>query len=85
MLSTRRTRWLPALFAPGLLHDGLREIENGLKPGDRVIVNGLQAVRPGITVEPQIVEMPRTAIPKSASQNPKQIQISEVRMIQTRT
>ncbi len=61
----------------GLLHDGLREIENGLNPGDQVIVNGLQAVRPGITVEPQIVEMPRTAIPKSESRNPKQIQISK--------
>ena len=41
------------------LHDGLRAIEDGLKPGERVIVNGLQAVRPGITVEPKLVDMPR--------------------------
>jgi RND family efflux transporter MFP subunit len=42
----------------GQLHDGLREITDGLKPGERVIVNGLQQVRPGMTVEPKLVEMP---------------------------
>jgi RND family efflux transporter MFP subunit len=42
----------------GALHDGLREITDGLKPGERVIVNGLQMVRPGITVEPKLVDMP---------------------------
>jgi RND family efflux transporter MFP subunit len=42
----------------GALHDGLRAIEDGLKPGERVIVNGLQLVRPGITVEPKFVDMP---------------------------
>jgi RND family efflux transporter MFP subunit len=44
----------------GALHDGLREITDGVKPGERVIVNGLQQVRPGITVEPQLVAMPAT-------------------------
>ena len=42
----------------GALHDGLRAIEDGLKPGERVIVNGLQQVRPGVTVEPKLVDMP---------------------------
>jgi RND family efflux transporter MFP subunit len=42
----------------GALHDGLRVIEDGLKPGERVIVNGLQQVRPGVTVEPKLVDMP---------------------------
>ena len=42
----------------GVLHDGLREITDGLKLGERVIVNGLQLVRPGLTVEPKLVEMP---------------------------
>jgi RND family efflux transporter MFP subunit len=42
----------------GALHDGLRVIEDGLKPGERVIVNGLQQVRPGATVEPKLVAMP---------------------------
>jgi multidrug efflux pump subunit AcrA (membrane-fusion protein) len=48
----------------GALHDGLREIIDGLKPGERVIVNGLQQVRPGITVEPKLVELPNGS-PKS--------------------
>jgi multidrug efflux pump subunit AcrA (membrane-fusion protein) len=43
----------------GKLHDGLRAIEEGLEPGERVIVNGLQQVRPGAIVEPKLVDMPR--------------------------
>src|SRR6202023_2146817 len=42
----------------GALQDGLREITDGLEPGERVIVNGLQQVRPGVTVEPKLVDMP---------------------------
>jgi RND family efflux transporter MFP subunit len=42
----------------GALHDGLREITDGLKPGERVIVNGLQLVRPSMTVESKLVDMP---------------------------
>jgi len=61
----------------GLLHDGLREIEDGLKPGERVIVNGLQTVRPGITVQPQVVDMPNSN-PKLENR-PKQTQISASR------
>ena len=44
----------------GAFHGGLREITDGLKAGERVIVNGLQQVRPGITVEPKLVDMPTT-------------------------
>ncbi len=42
----------------GKIHDGLRAIEDGLKPGERVIVVGLQQVRPGAVVEPKLVDMP---------------------------
>jgi RND family efflux transporter MFP subunit len=57
----------------GALHDGLREVTEGLKTGERVIVNGLQQVRPGLSVEPKLVDMP-SGSPKSQvrgrSQNP---------------
>jgi RND family efflux transporter MFP subunit len=43
----------------GALHDGLREITDGLNPSDRIIVIGVQQVRPGMTVEPKMVDMPR--------------------------
>jgi RND family efflux transporter MFP subunit len=46
----------------GALHDGLREIADGLKPDERVIVNGLQQVRPGVTVEPKLVAMPTSGV-----------------------
>jgi RND family efflux transporter MFP subunit len=51
----------------GALHDGLRAIESGLTPSDRVIVNGLQRVRPGVTVDPKLVEMPGS---EATSQTP---------------
>jgi len=34
----------------GPLHEGLRIVHDGLKPSDRVVVNGLQRVRPGAVV-----------------------------------
>jgi RND family efflux transporter MFP subunit len=60
----------------GALHDGLRAIEDGLKPGERVIVNGLQTVRSGITVEPKLVDMPRSN-QKYEDRSPKPIQVSQ--------
>ncbi len=42
----------------GALQDGLRVIAEGVQPGERVIVNGLLQVRPGITVDPKLVDMP---------------------------
>lgn len=37
----------------GPVVDGLRVVADGLKPGERIIVNGLQRVRPGAAVAPQ--------------------------------
>lgn len=37
--------------------DGLRRVTDGLKPGERIVVNGLQRVRPGTVLQPQPVEM----------------------------
>jgi multidrug efflux system membrane fusion protein len=45
--------------------DGRREITEGLNPGERVIVNGLQLVRPGVAVEPNLVDMPDSRARKS--------------------
>jgi len=41
----------------GQLVDGLRVIEEGLRPGDLVIVKGLQRARPGGKVDPQKTDM----------------------------
>jgi RND family efflux transporter MFP subunit len=46
----------------GALHHGLREITEGLDAGERVIVSGLQQVRPGVTVEPKLVDMPASRV-----------------------
>ena len=40
----------------GALADGLRVVESGLAVGDKIVVNGLQRVRPGSVVVPQLEE-----------------------------
>jgi RND family efflux transporter MFP subunit len=42
----------------GSLQDGLQVITDGLEPGERVIVKGLQRVQQGATVNPTLVPMP---------------------------
>jgi RND family efflux transporter MFP subunit len=42
----------------GRLHDGLQEVRSGVKPGERVVVDGIQRVRGGIAVEPRLMDMP---------------------------
>jgi multidrug efflux system membrane fusion protein len=37
--------------------EGLRVVTSGLKAGERIVVNGLQRVRPGMTVTPETVPM----------------------------
>lgn len=37
--------------------DGLRIVQDGLKPGDRIVVGGLQRIRPGSLVLPQPMKM----------------------------
>jgi RND family efflux transporter MFP subunit len=46
----------------GALHDGLREVAEGLEAGERVIVSGLQQVRPGVSVEAKLVDMPNGSL-----------------------
>lgn len=48
----------------GQLIDGLRVVESGLAPGDKVVVNGIQRARHGAKVDPEEAEM--TAFTASA-------------------
>ena len=41
----------------GARHDGLRVVSLGLNPGERVVIDGLQRVRPGSVVAPKPGEM----------------------------
>ena len=41
----------------GAIVDSLRVVNSGLKSGERIVVNGLQRVRPGALVAPQLVRM----------------------------
>ncbi|MES2944734.1 MAG: efflux transporter periplasmic adaptor subunit, partial [Pseudomonadota bacterium] len=37
--------------------NGLRVVKDGLKANESIVVNGLQRIRPGALVAPQVVEM----------------------------
>jgi multidrug efflux system membrane fusion protein len=50
--------------------DGLRIVRTGLKPGDRIVVNGLQHVRPGAVVAPEPVAM-------ASAEQPAAIDVAE--------
>jgi RND family efflux transporter MFP subunit len=43
--------------ALGPVVDGFRIVQSGLSPGDRIVLNGLQRVRPGVKVATTVVSM----------------------------
>lgn len=55
----------------GSLQQGLRVIESGIQASDRVIINGLQRVRPGVTADPKPGKMEgELGDAKAADRNP---------------
>ncbi|MUI14112.1 efflux RND transporter periplasmic adaptor subunit [Massilia dura] len=53
-----------AVFRPvtlGPLVDGMRVVRSGLKPGEKIVVDGLQRVSPGSQVSAQVVPMDESA------------------------
>jgi len=47
----------------GTQNDGLRVIAKGLQPGERIVINGLQRVRPNDVIKPNVVIMSGAATP----------------------
>jgi multidrug efflux system membrane fusion protein len=52
----------------GAFSNGLRIVTQGLQAGERIVVNGLQRVRPGTVVAPEMVSMNGTA--DASNENP---------------
>ena len=48
---------------PGVLLDGMRVVTSGLKPGEQVVVNGLQRVRPGAPLAPEVLQVDANGMP----------------------
>jgi RND family efflux transporter MFP subunit len=51
----------------GRLYDGLREVTDGLKPGEKVVVTGMQRIRPNIVVNPKERQIENMPTPKPVS------------------
>ena len=50
----------------GPIVDGLRVVREGLKPGEKIVVNGLQRVKPGAGITARDVPMMANAFPGNA-------------------
>ena len=58
---------------PGVLRDGYREVEKGIEPGDKIVVSGMQRLRPGAEVKGEKYDEKATAAAakkREASQAP---------------
>ena len=53
--------------------DGLRIVTDGLKGGERIVVNGIQRIRPGALVRPDVVAMGTRPAPQDAAAKPNQL------------
>jgi RND family efflux transporter MFP subunit len=60
MTVTADNRIEPRVIRPGPTELGLRIVRRGLKPEDRIVINGLLRIRPGMEVRPQqgTIELP---------------------------
>lgn len=65
-----KAEYRPVTLGPVV--DGLRVVRSGVKPGEKIVVNGLQRVRPGAPVAPQIVPMDSAAPLALAAANVKE-------------
>jgi multidrug efflux system membrane fusion protein len=52
---SNKVEYRPVQLGPVI--DGLRVVQSGVSPGETIVVNGLQRVRPGAQVQPQRVAM----------------------------
>ncbi len=50
-----KAEYRPVVLGPVI--DGLRVVREGVKPGEKIVVNGLQRVRPGAPVTAQLIAM----------------------------
>jgi RND family efflux transporter MFP subunit len=55
----------------GALSGGMRVIEEGLAPDEKVVVNGLQRVRPGIKVEPKLIDAQNASATDAVATKPE--------------
>lgn len=61
----------------GAAVDGMRIVRSGIKPGEKIIVSGLQRVQPGATVNATVVAMGNAPEPLAASNGRKVAAVAE--------
>src|SRR5437773_7332057 len=74
LAAANKVEYRPVQLGPVI--DGLRVVQSGLAPGETIVVNGLQRVRPGAQVAPQRIAMGE---PPSGGERPVRMAGQEAR------
>ncbi|NVD97351.1 efflux RND transporter periplasmic adaptor subunit [Massilia sp. BJB1822] len=64
--------------------DGFRVVREGLKAGEKIVINGLQRVRPGAPVTPQIVPMDQDSLAAAAAKQEEKKKDAKVAVADTK-
>ena len=67
LTETNTVQYRPVVLGP--LVNGKRVVRSGLRPGEQIVVNGLQRVRPGMPVQPQKETAPAANGAETAKSN----------------
>ncbi|MHA4871009.1 efflux RND transporter periplasmic adaptor subunit [Duganella sp. PWIR1] len=57
--------------------DGLRVVREGLKPGEKIVVNGLQRVKPGAPLTPTVVPMDSDPLAANVAKKEEKVAIAK--------
>jgi len=59
--------------------DGLRVVRDGLKPGEKIVVNGLQRVKPGSPLTPTVVPMDADPLAANVAQKEQKVAAADTK------
>ncbi|RZT10970.1 membrane fusion protein, multidrug efflux system [Duganella sp. CF402] len=59
--------------------DGLRVVRDGLKPGEKIVVNGLQRVRPGAPLTPTVVPMDSDPLAANVAKKEEKVAVADTK------
>ena len=70
-----KAEYRPVTLGPQV--DGLRIVRDGLKPGEKIVVNGLQRVKPGAPITPTVVPMDADPLAAETAQREQKVAVAK--------
>ncbi|TFW24667.1 efflux RND transporter periplasmic adaptor subunit [Duganella callida] len=72
-----KAEYRPVILGPQV--DGLRIVRDGLKPGEKIVVNGLQRVKPGAPLTPTVVPMDADPLAATAPKKDEKVAVADTK------